>query len=125
LEIFFGILVEIISQTVIEVLADVGIRSASGQKRPHVHPLLAILGYAFLAGALAVFSLVFFPHHLIKNPDYRVAGLVISPLVVGILMAIRGGWLKRNEKEPIRIDSFFYGFLFALVFAGVRYLRAI
>jgi hypothetical protein len=50
---------------------------------------------------------------------------VVSPLVVGILMAIRGGWLKRNEKEPIRIDSFFYGYLFALVFAAVRYARAI
>jgi hypothetical protein len=87
--------------------------------------LLAILGYAFLAGALAVFSLVFFPEHLIKNPDYRVAGLVISPIAVGILMAIRGGWLKRNEKEPIRIDSFFYGFLFAFVFASVRYWRAL
>lgn len=122
-EVIVQILIEIFGQILFELLAEFGIRSTSnalGLQKPK-NPLLAAIGYILLAGLGAAISLYVFPTHFVKRAELRVMNLILTPVAVGLIMGIRGKILLKKQKEPIRIDSFFYGFLFALTFAAIRF----
>lgn len=121
-EVIIQILAETIGQILFELLAEFGIRSISnalGFKKPK-NPLLAAFGYIILGGVAAAISLYVFPSHFVKSANLRIVNLVLTPIAVGLFMGIRGKTLLKNHKEPIRIDSFLYGYLFALTFAAIR-----
>jgi len=126
-ELFFEILIQFLlevgAQLGIELLAEIGIRSTSkktGAGRPK-NSLLAVFGYILLAAFCGGISMWIYPHHLIQNPTLNAASLILVPLVVGFVMGLRGKYLVRKGKLAIRLDSFSYGFLFALVFGLVRF----
>jgi len=85
------------------------------------NPLLACIGYLFLGGAAGGLSLLFFPHPLV-HPS-RVPGLsvVISPVLAGLGMSLVGSTLRKRNKKAMQIESFGYGFAFALGMAFVRF----
>jgi hypothetical protein len=79
----------------------------------------------FLLGLLTGgISLLFFPHRLVRPSRIPGASLIVSPLVAGLMMSLTGSALRRREKNVTRIESFDYGFLFALGLALVRFLWA-
>ena len=88
------------------------------------NPLLASIGYVFLGGAAGGLSLLFFPHPLV-HPS-RVPGLsvVISPILAGLGMSLVGSTLRKRSKKAMQIESFGYGFAFALGMALVRFFFA-
>ena len=47
--------------------------------------------------------------------------LILSPLITGSVMSLIGSSVRRHGKKPTRIESFGYGFAFALGMAAVRF----
>jgi hypothetical protein len=64
-----------------------------------------------------------YPNPFIFRQGLRIANLIITPVVCGLLMAAVGKFKSRRGKEILRLDSFAYGFVFALSMALVRFLR--
>lgn len=120
LEFLIEIIGELLLQACIELLGEIGLRSLAEPFRKPPNPWLAALGY-FIFGALAGgISLLVFPTHLVAE-ELRLANLVLTPIVVGLLMAALGAWRARHGQIILRIDRFSYGFLFALSLALVRF----
>lgn len=119
------ILLEILGQAAFELLAEFGLRSlAEPLRRPKpIHPILATFGYAIYGAAAGGLSLVVLPQLFIKGQALQIANLIITPALCGLLMGFKGSLRKKWDKDIIPLDSFLYGFVFALAMAGVRYIR--
>jgi hypothetical protein len=76
-----------------------------------------LLGVA--CGAVSVF---FFPHPLIHPSKIHGISLLVSPVITGLIMAQVGLLLRRKDKNAVRIESFWYGFTFALGMAFIRFI---
>jgi hypothetical protein len=116
-------IVEFLLQFVIEVLFELGIRGVWNrrERKKPVHFILAGIYYAALAAIAGFATVIFFPEHFIKDGNLRLANFVVTPILVGSMMGIRGKALRRKGKLLIRLDTFSYGFLFAFVFAAIRF----
>ena len=128
-ELLFALLqfiAELALQLLFEVLAELGLHSIRAAVRPSgsSHPLLAALGYAILGAIVGGISLLVFPSNFISVAWLRVVNLVAAPLVAGAAMAGLGAWRKRRAQEPVLLDRFAYGFLFAVSMALVRFMWA-
>ncbi len=66
-----------------------------------------------------------FRHHLTPPGFLRFANLVLTPFAVGGVMAAMGAWRSRRGDSLFRLDRFWYGFLFALALAAVRFRFAV
>jgi hypothetical protein len=53
--------------------------------------------------------------------QFPVANLPLTPLASGLIMEAIGSWRRRRERNVLRLDTFAYGFSFALAMAVVRY----
>ncbi len=116
-------LAELLIQIVGEALVELGVRGAvrALRRRPRLHPVVSVLVYlAFGAGVGAV-SVALFPRSLISHSTAKALNLLLTPLLAGLLMGWLGAWRRRRGQELIRLDSFNYGFAFALAMAAVRY----
>ncbi|MGD9367217.1 MAG: hypothetical protein PVH87_16075 [Desulfobacteraceae bacterium] len=118
-EIFF----ELLAQAAFELLAEFGLRSlVEPLRRPKpIHPILATFGYAIYGAGAGALSLALLPDLFIKLRSLQIANLIITPVLCGVLMGVRGALRKKKEKDVIPLDSFLYGFVFAFAMAGVRY----
>ena len=85
---------------------------------------VAFFGYIMLAIFGALFSLTIFPVHLIKIPAFQILNVCLTPVLAGTLMSFIGKKLRAKSAKVIRLDSFFYGWLFAFVFAFIRLICA-
>jgi hypothetical protein len=89
------------------------------------NPWLACIGYVFLGGVAGGLSLLFFPHPLVHRS--RVPGLSVvisSPVLAGLGMSLVGSTLRKQNRKAMQIESFGYGFAFALGMALVRFFFA-
>lgn len=114
---------EILLQILVELLAELGlhgVREAFRRPKP-AHPLLAALGYSILGAGAGAASLLVFPVALIHSARLQVLNLLLTPIVAGLFMTLVGAWRRRRDQEPIQLDRFVYGFLFALGTSLVRY----
>jgi hypothetical protein len=120
LELLFEIFGEALLQLVFELLAELGVRRlGKGQRRPS--PALAIVGYGVLGALAGGCSLWLKPVLFIASPTAQVVNLVLTPLLIGGLMAQLGAWRQRRDKATVRLDRFTYAYVFALGMALVRY----
>lgn len=125
-EILIQFLFEIFGQFIVEILVEFGIRgvfNVTGISRIR-NTLLAAIGYIILAAVCGGLSVWILPHQFIQNPALNIAVLILAPVVVGVIMGFRGKYLMKKGKLAIRLDSFSFGFLFALVFGLVRFWLA-
>lgn len=112
---------EIALQAAFELLAELGIRSVREPfRRGPVDPWLAGLGYALFGAVAGGVSLLVFPELFVHSSTARWLNLFLTPLCAGLTMAFIGARLRRRGKATIRIESFFYGFVFAFAMAAVR-----
>ncbi len=120
---FFG---ELLVLLVAEILAEFGLHSIAetvraGRKR---NPVAAFLGYIMLGALAGWISLLIFDHAVIKVMWQRIAMLIALPTVAGLTMAWVGSIRDRKGQQRIRLDSFSYGFVFALTMALIRFYFA-
>jgi hypothetical protein len=124
---FFGYLLqfvlEILAQVAFEFLAEFGVRSlAEPFRRPKpASPIMAAIGY-LIYGAIAGALSLLLPKMFVIAKSLRVANLVITPIACGLMMAWFGKFREQKGAETIRLDTFMYGYLFALSMAVVRYV---
>ena len=119
----FQFLGELLLQMVFEAIAELfGHSVAEPFRRPRpVRPWLAAIGYLFFGAVAGGVTVWLFPQLFIEAQWLRVANLLLTPLAAGLLMEAIGSWRERRDKEVLRLESFAYGFCFALGMAVVRF----
>lgn len=127
LEILFEFFFEVVIQIGFEILVELGLhsRAKATRKRKERNPIWVIIGYAVLGIGVGAVSLLIFPQSLLPiSKMYQIIGLIITPLLGGLAMSAIG-WIRRRKGESlIRLDSFAYGFIFALGMTFIRFLFA-
>lgn len=116
LEVFFQVVVE---ATVAQVVRFV--RNGLWESNA-INPLLAAVGYFLLGIAFGIVSLRVYPHPLFHPSKFHGISLLISPVITGFVMSLVGAVLRRKGKQAVRIESFGYGFTFALGLAIIRFI---
>jgi hypothetical protein len=114
---------EAVLQVVISGLAEwIGFTiSAPLQERTPPNAWLAVLGYAAFGAAAGGISLLIFPNLTIHRLWLQRLNLIASPLFSGSMMVLLGRWRRKRDQHTTRLDTFLYGFIFALAMALVRY----
>jgi hypothetical protein len=104
-----------------EALFALGYRSLAETFKKQPNPWLAALGFilfGFLSGGL---SLLMLPSNLVPTGMLRVVNLIFTPILVGLCMSVIGGWHTNRGGLVLPIDKFWYGYLFALTVALIRF----
>lgn len=108
---------------VFEAIAELfghAVKAPFRRSRP-VHPLLAAIGYLTFGAAAGGITVWLFPVLFIKAQWLQIANLLLTPVAAGLIMDAIGSWREGREKDVLRLESFAYGFCFALAMAIVRY----
>ena len=118
----FRILGELLLQLIGEALGELIVHSVKEPfRRPKpIHPVLAAIGYVIFGAVAGGISVWVAPHLYLDAKWLRIANLIVTPLVAGCVMAAIGAWRRRHEKEVIRLETFTYGYCFALAMGIVR-----
>jgi hypothetical protein len=117
LEVIAATVVDLASRALLGLLA--GLAEAVKDNRFLTGFTYALLG--MLAGTL---SLLVLPHTLIhREPPIRFHGisLIISPIIAGLVLSLFGAFMRRWGKKATPIETFSYGFAFALGMALIRF----
>jgi len=114
---------ELLLQVFGELIAELIGRSVKEPfRRPKpIHPWLAAIGYGIFGAIAGTISLWVLPSLFISAEWLRIVNLIATPLVAGLIMGRLGAWREMKDQETIRLDTFSYGFLFALSMALVRF----
>jgi hypothetical protein len=123
-EIIFGIIGEILLQSVGQVLFELGFYSLVDtlQRKKDRNPFITGVEYFLWGGILGGLSLLVFPESLISKPEYRILNLIFVPIAAGYAMAKIGAWRRNKGQDLLRLDTFFYGALFGFSTALVRFI---
>ena len=130
LEIVFGLFsiileaaFEILAQMFFELVAEIGLRSLAEpfRKTQPLNPILAGIGYVSYGAVAGGLSLLL-PKVFAVELWLRLLNLIATPIVCGYIMAKVGQIRARRGESVMRMDTFSYGYLFALSMAVVRLL---
>ncbi len=121
MEFLLELLFEFVIQIIGEALLEIGLRSFAEPFRKPPDAWLAALGYTLFGTIFGLISLWLFPHHMVVSTDWRLVNLFVTPVMAGGCMSLLGAWRAKRGQAVLRIDSFSYGFLFAICFALVRF----
>jgi hypothetical protein len=116
-------LFEIFAQAIFELVAELGVRCISEPfRRPEPSsPIMAAIGYLIYGAVAGGLSLLLPKMFAVPSP-LRLANLIITPIACGYVMALVGRFRERRGDQPIRLDTFAYGYLFAVSMAAVRFV---
>lgn len=122
-ELLFEIFGEALLQSCTSAIAEwIGFTvTAPLQERTPPHAWLAVLGYAVFGAIAGGLSLLVFPNHLMHHLWLQRLNLLASPVFSGSMMVLLGRWRRKRAQHTTRLDTFLYGFIFALAMALVRY----
>lgn len=120
---------ELLLQLIFELLAELGVEAIrqalrSGRPQPlgnQAKPPIAAIGYVLLGAILALVSLWPFPHSFVAHTWPRITNLIVTPAAAGWAMVELGRWRLQRNQPTIMLHRFWYGYLFALSFALVRF----
>jgi hypothetical protein len=118
------LLFEVFFQIALEAMVALIVRSVRNvfEKSNAIDPILAAISYLSLGTVFGIASLRLFPHPLFHPSRFHGISLLISPVVTGFVMSQVGLVIRRKGKHAVRIESFGYGFMFALGVAIVRFI---
>jgi hypothetical protein len=119
-ELLFEILFQVVIESIIALILK-SVRSVFEDSNP-INPMLAAAGYLLVGSFIGFASLFTYPHPLFHPTRFHGVSLLISPLITGLLMSQLGRVLRRRGKQTVRIESFGYGFAFAMGWALVRFI---
>jgi hypothetical protein len=77
-----------------------------------------------VGGVIGAISLWPFPALFIRNQDFRLLNLVLTPLIAGLIMMLVGKVRTARDEELVRLDRFGYAFTFALGMTLMRFYFA-
>ena len=120
IELLLEVVGEFLIQVVVETLIQLGFHSLAAPFKKTPNPWVAAAGYTMFGAILGGISLLAFPTNL-APPSWRVMNLVITPVAVGVIVALLGKRRVKRGQSMLRIDRFSYGYLFALSLGLVRF----
>ncbi len=82
---------------------------------------VASFGYGSLGVLTGAYSVIMFPHPLVRPSRIHGISLLVSPVIAGSVMSLIGSILRKRDKKAVQIESFGYGFAFAFGMAAVRF----
>jgi hypothetical protein len=85
------------------------------------NPIVSTVVFALVGAGFGFVSAFIFPHPLLHPSRFHGISLLISPVLTGLVMAWIGRAWRRRGRASVRIESFGYGFTFALAMALVRF----
>ena len=85
------------------------------------HPTVTTLVFTMVGVAFGFLTAWIFPHPLVHPSKFHGISLLISPVLTGLVMAWIGRAWRRRGRDSVRIESFGYGFTFALAMTLVRF----
>ena len=117
------VLGEMFFEIILGAIADVIVRSIRNLvAEPNtIGPVLATAGYLLLGTGFGLLSIFLFPHSLIHRSRFHGISLVVSPVLTGLVMSQVGRSIRRQGKDSTQIESFGYGFTFALGVSIIRF----
>jgi hypothetical protein len=123
LELFLEIVFEGLLQLGSQLLVELGYRGLAETIAPRQdrNPILAGFGYALLGLIVGGLSLFIFPEAIARGERFHGINVLVAPALAGLGMAGLGCLLERSGRRRLRIDSFAYGFIFALPMSLVRF----
>ena len=130
IEAIFEIVFEILIQGGAEIIAEVVTHKSRKRRRVRgiepkpMNPVVAACLWFALGAVMGGGSLIFFPHSFIHSEGLRIANLILTPLMLGAIMALIGRKRLANGEETVPLDKFSNAALFALGMAGVRFFFA-
>jgi len=121
LEFLGELLIEAIFEYLCGALADALLRVAGTMPKTETpfSRITAFIGFGMLGTLFGGLSLLIFPHPLMHSRIHGIS-LLISPLVTGLMMSWTRSMFIRHGKKATEIQTFRYGFAFALGMALVR-----
>ena len=119
IELLLELLLEILGWGFFDIAAHLVGESDRAQRT-----VINIVIFSLLGAALGAGSLVLLPTHMIRDPNLRLASLVGTPFVAGILFSFIGNRRERKGKPVTTLEAFWPAFSFALAMAVVRYFGA-
>ena len=121
LEILFEFLLQGVGELLIEVFSHKRRRKTPSAP---MHPVIAGCLWLVAGAAIGGGTLLLFPHSFIHSPTLRLVNLVLTPLMLGAIMALIGRRRLANGQELVPLDRFSNAALFALGMGIVRYMWA-
>lgn len=126
MELLFEILFEFVGELLVQIffqgLGGIGSNMINAHRtRGPRHPVVSVVGHTVAGLGLGALTLVWFPHSFAHSEFVRIGTLIASPLATGLLTAIIGARRHRAGRTTVLMETFSYGFLFALAFALVRF----
>lgn len=123
----FGAVLEVLAEVVLGVVIEaIGellghlLRPLIPRRDRPLHPLI-VQGFHVACGALAgALSLQIVPTLFIEASWLRVANLIVTPVLAGFAMERMGTWRRSRGQQPVQLDTFLNGALFAFAMAMVR-----
>jgi hypothetical protein len=85
------------------------------------NPIVAAVVFSLVGVAFGFLSAWMFPHPLVHTSKLHGISLLFSPVATGLVMAYIGRVWRRRGRTSVRIESFSYGFTFALAMALIRF----
>jgi hypothetical protein len=119
-ELLFEVFFQVVAETMVALIAR-SIRNVL-EESTAINPVLAATGYLLLGIAFGAASLFLFPHPIFHPSKLHGISLVVSPVITGLVMSQVGIVLRRKGRQAVRIESFGYGFTFALGLAIIRFI---
>ena len=123
-EALFQFVGEIILQSIVGLLVELGMHSLGDTLRRPRHPIFSIIGFSIWGGIAGGISILIIPNSAITDPMLRMANLFVTPVLVGAVMALIGQARLKRGQVLVRIDRFGYAFTFAFWMAMVRFIWA-
>jgi hypothetical protein len=118
-------ILEVFGELILELVFELGFRAVASLLRQRGRRLLGVgLGYAATGIILGAVSAIFVKRLLLHDEWMRYANLAVSPIVVGLIMGSLGRLRSRRNLDRIPLDTFTFGYLFALCFALARFFLA-
>ena len=117
---------ELLAELIAEVVVAVIVRFFRKivERSLAIPSMFAVPAYFILGCAFGFLSVLLLPHPIVRPSRIHGINLLISPVATGLVMAFLGWELRRREKQAVRIESFKYGFTFALGMAVIRLVFA-
>lgn len=124
IELLAELLLEGVLYLILEVAGELGLRSLGEPfvAREQRNPFLAGMGYFLFGSALGGLSLLIFPDSFMYSERFHGINLLITPVLAGLGMALIGRLRQRKGQTLLRLDSFIFGYIFALPMALIRFL---
>lgn len=103
---------------------DEGSAEGGAKRRRELGPIPSAALYVSIGAFLGWVSLFLKPEHMLSDPMSSYINLALSPIFAGACMMALGSLRKKHGRRVLRMDKFFYGYLFALAFSLMRFLFA-